>query len=278
MLSWGELDAADEVVDGHPLVHLGYGIEMSSRQVCMEALAMAATNYNCVHEYIDSFRTVQPSAITKQASTPFELFQRIRNDARLDALFKTPGQVNISTLLTQHSAIITEYLHVAPLPLNPPRGLDLTPHFRAIQEAAVTLFSCAFEKQFDLPFLHLLTSTHALRVLFSFIPAKHHLSLLRQWYLLAITTYIAQLRPEIMPESIDKMNVEGMDREWARKTAMSGPRAGDVHYLEAVRTLWEVGMTWAEYDQNSGRVEGHREEWYLKATVRFVEEFAGWRD
>lgn len=269
---------AEIVVAGHPLVHLGYGIEMSSRQICMEALALAATNYGCVHEYIDDFTKIQPSTTINQASSPLDLFQRIRNDTRLDTLFKTPGQANVSTLLTQHSALVTEYLHAAPIPLHPPRGLDLTPHFRAIQEAAVSLFVCTSEKQFDTLFLQTLTSSHALSALFSFIPAKHHLSLLRQWYLLAITTYIAQLRPELVSAKIEEIDVEGKDWEWVRKTAMSGQWAGDVHYLEAVRTLKDAGTTWSEHDRNAGKVEGLREEWYLKAAVRFVEQFEGWRN
>lgn len=257
------------IIVGHPLIHLSYGIEMSSREVSIEALAMAATSYDCTHEYIDSFRSSPPTAVTQEPS-PLALFDRIRNDTRLNDLITTINPSNVSTLLTQHSSLITEYLHAAPLPVSPPRGLDLTPHFHAIQETGVTLLLCTTsETRFDFFFLHLLTTTHALRVLFSFIPAKHHLSLLRQWYLLAVTVYIAQLRPEVKGERIQDVDVKGRDWEWVRKTAMSGERKGDGHYIEGVRVLREMAKTWEGCDGKDG-------EWYLKSAVRFVGGFEGW--
>ncbi|KAL1960726.1 hypothetical protein VTO42DRAFT_6556 [Malbranchea cinnamomea] len=258
---------------GHPLTHLGYAYEICSREVAMEALAMAATNYDIVHTYSDKFHPEQSSS-PHQVTSPLDLFERICKDTRLDHIFTAPGYANISILLNQHSSILTEYLKS----LQIPKTGDLTPQFRFIQQAATALLFGTSENPSDFFFLHLLTSAHALRVLFSFVPVRHHLSLLRQWYLLAIAVYISQLRPAVNLDRIKSVDVQGKDWEWVRKRCMSSAQASDAHYIQGIRVLKEMGMTWSDYSRKTGKEEGWEEgeEFYLKAAVRLIENFEGW--
>lgn len=117
----------------------------------------------------------------------------------------------------------------------------------------------------DFFLVHLLTTSHAVRVLLPLLPAQYHISLLRQWWLLAITTYVTQQRPEIHPNKIDEFELR--DRDWAyvERDAIEGKHRLDAHYVKAIRSMKEAQGTW----------EG-REEWWLKAAVMFADTFTAW--
>lgn len=260
------------LVVGHPLIHLGYAYEMDSREVAMEALAMAASCYDYIHEYIDdsSNQLDQQSSLDNndQTASVLDLIHKIRNDTRLDGLFTSPGFSNVSVLFSDHSALLREYLHAWRL------TNDLTSQFRSLQHAATVIFLATSDKPHDFFMLHLLTTSHALRILLPIVPAKFHVSLLRQWWLLTIAVYIAQLRPEIVRSRITDVDLQGRDWEWVVKASMHSSFDGDAHFVKGVRTLREIGKTWDGRDGGKSHDDGG--EFYLKAAVRLVEKFDGW--
>lgn len=77
--------------------------------------------------------------------------------------------------------------------------------------------------------------------------------------------YVAQLRPEINVDRIGKFDLKGRDWNWTAKQAVKSEYSTDPHYVKAIRALRDAATTW-----------GDPEKYYLKAAVRFTEEFIGW--
>lgn len=245
----------------HPLIHLGYAYELSSRDLAMEALAMAACCYNPLHQYLDDPKYTKPSPL--KGSSPLELLQRLHQDERLDGVFTQADPYNTETVLKDHKAILLEYwnaLHIS----NP------TTQFADSQLAATAIVVATHrrdiaDQKFDFFMIHLLTSSHASRVLLPLIPSRYHIPLFRQWWLLTLLTYISQLRPQINMESVLKVDLQDRDWAWVDKQALEGKYATDEHYVKGLRAMKEAARTWGDKDQ-----------FQLKAAVRLAVEFDGW--
>lgn len=242
---------------GHPLIHLGYAYELSSRELAMEALGLATTSYNFLHRYLDDPSYTKPS--TYSNSSPIEILQKVAEDKRFDNLFDHQGADNIEPLLENHEAAILEHWNAWHLP-NPKK------HFEESQYAAVALLVATHDQNaFDFFLVHLLTTTHAVRILLPMIPAKFHVPLVRQWWLLTLVVYIAQIRPKIDVKRIMDYDVKGKDWNWVIKQAVEGKWAQDAHYVKGLRAMEEAAKTW-----------GDGEQYYLKAACKLGEEFDGW--
>ncbi|KAK2748423.1 hypothetical protein FQN55_004361 [Onygenales sp. PD_40] len=242
---------------GHPLIHLGYAVEMSSREVAIESLAMAATSYNSLHKYLDDPAYHSVTA-TYTSPSPLEILHKIHTDKRFDNLFQHPGADNIDTLFEHHEEEILEHWRAWSITPDPKK------QFEATQEAAAAIFVASDTELHDFFLLHLLTTSHAVRILLPFVPRKHHLSLLRQWWLITVAVYVAQLRPKIDPDAIKEYDVKGRGWEWVDGQALHGSGAESVHFIKGVRALKEAGRTW-----------GDEEGYYIKAAVKLVDEFKG---
>jgi len=243
---------------GHPLIHLGYAYELSSRELAMEALGLATTSYNFLHKYLDDPQYSKPS--TSNTSSPLEILQRVHSDKRLDNLFDHRGASNIEPLFKDHEALVLEHWNAWQLS-NPKK------QFEDSQYAAAALLVATHKpgSSYDFFVVHLLTTSHAVRILLPLIPAKFHVALVRQWWLLTLAVYIAQTRPEIKLDTITGYDTKGRDWKWVEKQAVEGKWALDAHYVKGLRAMKEAAQTW-----------GDKEEYYIKAAVRFGEEFSGW--
>lgn len=245
---------------GHPLIHLGYAFEIGSREVAMEALGLAATCYNDLHNYLDD---PVPSQIEASYHTPslFEAIDRVRNDKQLDGLFATPGDHNIDKLFEQREAVLLNHWNAWKI-TNPLQ------QFRESQELAAALLVATHQdsaEKYDFFLVHVLTTSHAVRVLLPSIPAKFQIPLVRQWWLVTLAIFIAQLRPEIRLGEVRDYDLKGRDWSWAAKQSVKGEHSTDAHYVKAIRSLRECASTW-----------GDRDEFFLKAAVKFADEFCGW--
>ncbi|KAL8693129.1 MAG: hypothetical protein Q9218_001981 [Villophora microphyllina] len=244
---------------GHPLIHLGYAFEVSSREVAMEALSMAACSYNYLHKYLDDPSYTKP--ITNSTQSPLEILCRVQKDIRFDGLFMHEGADNLGPLFEKHETEVLEYWnswHIA----------DPTMEFKASQLAAAAVLVASYKpggKQYDFFLVHLLTTSHAVRILLPLIPNKFHISVVRQWLLLTLAVYIAQLRPEIRLTTVTDYDRKNKDWKWVDKQALEGKHALDAHYVKALRAMKTAAETWGDED-----------EFYLKAAVKFAEEFDGW--
>lgn len=245
---------------GHPLIHLAYAFEMGSREVAMEALGLATTCYNSIHHYLDD---PVPSHIEASYHTTslFEIMDKIRSDKNLDGLLMTPGDHNLESLFSNREAVLLNHWNAWKIehPLE---------QFRESQELAAALLVATRKDpsdKYDFFLVHILTVSHAVRVLLPLVPARFQIPLVRQWLLITIAIFVAQLRPEISPDVVRDFDLKGRDWDWAAKQAVKGEYSTDAHYVKAIRSLRESASTWGDHDN-----------FYLKAAVKFADEFDGW--
>ncbi|MCJ1386628.1 hypothetical protein MMC17_009754 [Xylographa soralifera] len=244
---------------GHPLIHLGYAYELSSRELAMEALGLTTTSYNYLHKYLDVTSYTRNS--TYGTTSPIEILKRVATDKKFDGLFQHRGGSNIDMLFTHHEELILEHWNAWQIS-NP------TKQFEDSQRAATALLAATQgggPNQYDFFFVHLLTTSHAVRILLPEIPAKFHINVLRQWWLLTLAVYIAQLRPAIDQNSVLDYDLGGKDWSWIDKQAVEGKCSMDAHYVKGLRAMKAAAEIWDDKDM-----------FYLKAGVKFGDGFAGW--
>ncbi|KAL4897617.1 hypothetical protein BDV59DRAFT_168100 [Aspergillus ambiguus] len=245
---------------GHPLIHLGYAFELSSREVAMEALALTATCYSDIHKYFDDPSYSQAHSSYSTTSL-FEILDKVRADKRFHGLFGTPGDHNMETLFREHEADLLHHWNAWEIS-NPME------QFRETQEVAAALLTTTLSQptqKYDFFLVHVLTTSHAVRILLPLIPGRFQLSLIRQWWLMTLAVYIGQLRPELDLDAVRNYELGGRDWTWTATKATKSEWATDAHYVKAIRALREAAATWGDPDS-----------FYLKAAVKFAEEFNGW--
>ncbi len=214
---------------GHPLIHLGYAYELSSREVGMEALSLIASSYNYLHKYLDDESYTKPSP--NLSSSPIELLQRLSNDARFDGLLQEQAGDDCETLYNnvKIEPLILEYWNAWMID-------DPKKEFEESQKAAVMLLVATVDHDkkelYDFFLLHLLTTSHAIRVLLPLVPGQFHISLVRQWWLLTLTTYAGQLRPKFDNKLIEQVKLEGKKWNYVTNKAITGPYATNEHYVK----------------------------------------------
>ncbi|CZS88518.1 uncharacterized protein RAG0_00247 [Rhynchosporium agropyri] len=241
---------------GHPLIHLGYAYELSSKELGSEALAMAASSYNYLHKYLDNPSYTQPS--TYSTTSPLEILHKIAADTRFDGLFSEPGAGNMDILFKDHEVLILEHWNAWKI-------VDPNKQFEDSQEAAMALLVKTVKPAthaYDFFMVHILTTSHAVRILLPLIPKKFHISLVRQWWLLAIAVYVAQLRQKI-DEDLEVKPAKGW--KYVEEMAISGPYCTEAHYVKALRAMRAAAFTWGDVHER-----------YLTAAVHFADDFKGW--
>ena len=253
---------------GHPLIHLGYAMELSSRTVAIESLALAACLYNDWHVYLDDPKYTKPAP--NPSDSLFTILDRVTHDKTFDALFDTPGSSNIDTLLSNEEAANKALEYWNSWDLNDPKQ-----QFAESQKLATALLVASTPAhhsvqeqgggRYDFFLIHLLTTSHAVRTLLPHIPARFHVPLVRQWWLFTLLVFVAQLRPKINIDTIKLVELDGRDWKWVAQQAVKGKFRTDAHYVKALRCMHEASKLWG--DPNN---------FYLKAAVKFGEEFDGW--
>ena len=210
---------------GHPLIHLGYAYELSSRELGMEALAMGSTSYNFLHKYLDDPSYTKPSVYS--TTSPLEILHKITDDTRFDGLFDSRGSSNIEPLFRDHENLVLEHWNAWTIS-------DPNKQFADSQEAAVALLVRTVKPgthAYDFFMVHLLTTSHAVRILLPLIPKKFHIGLVRAWWLLVIAIYVAQLRPKI-DEDIEVKPAQGW--KYVEDKAVNGAWSTDAHYVKGM--------------------------------------------
>ncbi|KAI9903128.1 hypothetical protein N3K66_002480 [Trichothecium roseum] len=243
---------------GHPIIHLGYAFEMDSREMAMEALGLAATQYNFFHKYLDRPAYTRPSPL--EAESPLELLIQMAKDKRFDSLPKDPALADLETIFDEHEDLIMEYWNGWKID-NPVKQFELS------QEAAVAIFVSTVHPgthAYNFLLVHLLTTSHAVRILLPFLPQEHHVTLVREWWLLVIAMFIFKGRPMPDPDNIEE-DLKGNGWSYVEDKALNSPWATDAHYVKAIRAMKEAARTWGDVHEQ-----------YLRAVVTFVNNFNGW--
>lgn len=251
---------------GHPLIHLGYAYELSSREIGMEALGLIATCYDpklaALLEANLASRPSESSTITD----PFEVLDKIRTDGRLDSHFSRLGNNNLSRLLSDPELTSILIDHFNSWSLDSPK----TAFEQSQRLATALLISTAPNPPtnghgYDFFLLHALTTSHAVRILIPFLPAEHHIPLLKEWFLIICALYIAQLRPTVSTTPILNYNLNGKTWKDAESLALNGDHKFDEHYVKGIRAIKEAAKVWGDDDK-----------FFEKAAVKFAIEFPGW--
>ncbi|OJJ76230.1 hypothetical protein ASPBRDRAFT_72236 [Aspergillus brasiliensis CBS 101740] len=245
---------------GHPFIHLAYAYEFRSKEVATQALSQGCTEYNPLHTLLDQ----APSDSSKYKSASLAvIFENVRQDPRLDGLFNEPGFNNLGLLSQeQNLAVVLEHWN----------AWDVTdPHLLAQLEeccdlAVLLALSNGNPKDsFDFYNAHIMTVAHALRVLWHYFPPSHRVSILKQYALFGIMTYICQLRPQFSLDWIEGVQLDGRDWNWVIDTALAHKWALDAHFFKVVRAPKVFEETF-----------GRKNDFYLKAAIKYVTEFDGW--
>lgn len=246
---------------GHPLIHLGYAYELNSREVGMEALGLAATCYNPT---LAKLLEANPPP-TYTTTDIFEIFSRVQADKRLDSAFDgNPDGDKLTHLWTDPtlSAILLEHWTAWKI-------TDPTQDFSQSQELAVALHTSSAASVgghgYDFLLVHLLTTSHAVRILLPFLEPQHHVPLVREWLLITLSIYITQSRPAIKKEHVTGYDHRGRTWDFVTDTALHGKHKFDAHFVKACRAMHEAERTW-----------GKKDDYWLKAAVKFADEFPGW--
>lgn len=247
---------------GHPLIHLGYAFEMDNREIGMEALGMLASEYCYYHKYSDDPTYTKPSP--NPSPSIRTLIDRLASDSRFDNLFTEPGAGNLHAIFSTHEALTLEYWNSWTI-------TEPLKQFEESQEVAMQLLTHTISSShgYDFFLCHLLTTSHAVRILLPSIPPRFQLSVVRQWWLLTIAVYIAQLRPKINDMAVrllSEKEQEGKSWKYVEHKAITHQRfSTDAHYVKAIRAMKEAAMTW-------GDAKGQ----YLSSAVGFADGFDGW--
>lgn len=229
----------------------------------MEALGLATVSYSFLHKYLDDPKYIRLS--TYSTPSPLEILQRVRADKRLDGLFDDPGAANAESLFGK---LFEKCEDVLLEHFNAWQFSDPQKQFEDSQHAAAAVLVATYKAEsqpFDFFLMHVLSTSHAVRILLPMIPAEFHMTLVKQWWLITLIVYISQLRPEIRLEYVTHCDVKGKDWGWVDKMAIEGKAAMDAHYVKALRALKEAAKTW-----------GDDEKFYLKAAVRLANNFDHW--
>ncbi|CRK14195.1 hypothetical protein BN1708_017237 [Verticillium longisporum] len=249
---------------GHPLIHLGYAYEMNAKEIAIEALALSCVQYNYLHKYLDEQKYTRPAPFS--STSPVDILDRMASDARFDGLFAAPGFDNIDLLFGKHEDLVLEYWNAWAVAADDASEDPVRP-FQQSQEAAVALLVATVKPgthAYNFFTVHLLTTSHAVRILLPVLPARFHVALVREWWLLAVAVYAAMGRPRI-----DEDNVQPVPqgRGWAHveHEALHSRHASDAHYVKAIRAIKEAARTWGDVHER-----------YLAAAVTFVAGFEGW--
>ena len=232
---------------------------MNSKEIAMEALGLTAVQYNFLHKYSDDASYTKPSSSPSRSLR--ELLDKLTDDKRFDGLFDEPAFGNIDPLFQKHEDLVLEYWNAWDIQ-------DPKKQFQESQEVAVDLLVATVPRgthAYNFFVCHLLTTSHAVRILLPFVPVKFHVALVRQWWLLVLAVYIAELRPKIDPDNLPGYGIAPPQWNYVEHQALTSHWATDAHFVKAIRAMKEAALTWGDVHER-----------YLVAAVTFVNNFNGW--
>ncbi|PMB64187.1 hypothetical protein BM221_009981 [Beauveria bassiana] len=237
------------------LIGASLACEINSRALAMEALSLTCIHYNELHKYLDEPSYTKPS--TLPCSSLSQLISRLAKGGSSQVTVTADKHGSLELLFSQHQELILDYWNAWHI-------VDATKQFEELQQIAVALFASSGLKSFSFLAAQILSASNSIRILLPYIPAEYHVSLLRQWWLLAIAVCLLTGRPEPNSANIQK---DASGRTWKHviDKAINGPYLADASYMKAVRAIKEASSTWGDADNL-----------YLRSALTFVDNFTEW--
>lgn len=212
------------------MIHLGYAYELNSKTVVIEALALGACFYSSLHKYIDDPSFTKPSP--RPSTSLLDILHMIKEDKRFDGLYDHRSG-DISKVFTEREEAFLEYWNAWEL-------VKPKEQFEQSQHAAVVLLmgtDAPAKSKFDFFLVHVLTSSHAIRILLPLVPTKFHINLVRQWWLFTLAVYVAQTRPTISMDNIVEYDLKGRDWKFVTDRALNSRHSFDAHFVKGEQLM-----------------------------------------
>lgn len=189
----------------------------------MEGLSLTCIQYSSLHKYLNNPSYTKPSS--HPASSLQDIIALLSRDERLTN--SAAKYDSLESLFSQHEDIIMEYWNAWQI-------TDATKQFKELQQTAVALLVSTNGGSFDCYMSQLLAASLAIRVLVPFTPAEYHVSLLRQWWLLAIA--VCFIAGRSTPDSAAIVQAtEGRSWKHVVDKALNGPFVADPHYVKGMK-------------------------------------------
>lgn len=263
----------------HPLIHLGYAHELSSGTIAIEALGLAACFYNDLHKYIDDPSYTRPGSF-KTTST-LDIINKVTADDRLNDQSQGQGAETIEAIPQKNEDILLDYWNSWDISENPLATFEESQR----TSTAIVVASRKPRTKYDFFLLHILTSSHAIRQLLPLVPANFQTSLIRQWWLFTLMSYIGQGRPAVELRTIEDEATDALSWKDAVHLALHSEHAQDAHYVKGV--YCSIGRRTAQASRltsslgiramkNAAETWGDKDQFFLKAASKFSREFSGW--
>ncbi|EQL03853.1 cell cycle checkpoint protein RAD17 [Ophiocordyceps sinensis CO18] len=260
---------------GRSLIHLAYAYEMDCKEVGMEALGLACVEYDFLHKYTDDASYTKPSPLA--SGSPLDLLTKISEDERFNSLPKNIDVGQLEALFEEHEDLIMEYWNAWELD-------DLSEQFQQSQETAVSLAVALVGPDihtYDFLLVHLLTISHAARILLPFFPPQYQNTIVRQWWLIAIIVFIIKGRPRPNSDNVQK-EIGDKDWKYVESQALTSRWSKDAHYIKGERAACHARHDWMLTDtairamREASKTWGDAQRECIRAAVTFVDNFERW--
>jgi len=241
----------------HPFIHLAYGYEIRIPEVVTEALSLGCTEYVVCHELLDNPPPVPSPYTTADLAA---VIKRVQRDERFDGIIEMAGTVNFGIVLQNRFEAFMEHWNAWEVK-DPVQQLE-----HCCDLSVLLAITAGYgDGKYDFFYAHIMTVAHALRVLYHYFPTDKTTSILRQYGFFTIMIYILQKRLPFEIEGIESIETSGRDWDWVTKNALEHRWALDDHFFKVVRATKAFSETY-----------GKKNDFYLKAAIKYVTEFNGW--
>ena len=254
-------DKAQPMINGvvcgllHPLIHIGYALELDSRIVAIEALTQTAVCCTEHEEVINKLKL--PKSGTKSA---LEVLQDIRLDNRFSILDEL-ATGNLGDIIVK---LIDPILsHYDQWNIN---GNNLEEAIEELLDVSVYIYGATHKPdqiEFDFFLLHLLTGMHAIRVTYPHLNDQQTAkNILMQFFFITCVVYIARLRPEINKKLIIDYEVDDAKDNWTYviQRTVNSDLAEIMHLVKVVHSLRAAEVAY-----------GFKNGFYVKTAVKTVD-------
>ena len=280
---------------GAPIIHLACAFELDSRQLAMEGLTLASVTYrDDVAQFMVALQSTANAETDEEhkehkarKGAPLRaILEAARDDHRFDVYKNGSGPgpgaeqqpgfqaIGGSFKTAEARSAFVEYWRAWDL-----AGTDdLTPKLKEAQRVFAGLLVAPGQAQHSVSLATALSVSHGVRVLLPFVPAKYHLCILQQWWLLALAVYIESGLPAV-PVAAEGPAATIQDWRHVKDKAITSnqPYMMGTYSVKlssfylihanstALHSLHTASQTWPD-----------ESDYYLATAVRFVDDFSFW--